>query len=221
MPDSSQPRPSFVALIHGDDAPTEVVAPARSGLGPAPAGRMQTGVTGRIQNPDAGAPDPVAAPPEKVVVRLRPHGRRLFFPTVLVIIVAGATGYFSGWFQEEWQNWSVLAGGALLAVFFFFVPLVRWLSTRYVITTRRIIFRKGLFVNTRSELMLMRAHDVTVRRSLLQAMFRTGDVRLGTGPGEFLVLKDVHRADLVMSVLGDLMESQHVPTHAVNFQRPS
>jgi membrane protein YdbS with pleckstrin-like domain len=221
MADPSQPRPSFGALIHGDDAPTEIVAPARSGPGPALAGRGQTGATGRIQNPDAGGPDPVIAAPEKVVARFRPHGRRLFFPTVFVLVVAGATGYFSAWFQEEWQNWSVLAAGALLAVLFFFVPLVRWLSTRYVITTRRIIFRHGLVVNTRSELMLMRAHDITVRRSLFQAMFRTGDVRLSTGPGELAVLKDVPRADLVMSVLGDLMESQHVPMHAVNFQRPS
>jgi membrane protein YdbS with pleckstrin-like domain len=236
MSASKKPRPSFGALIQGSDAPTEVFAAGRSAaVPPAPSSSAygETVATERIRpdretrpgRPAKGAPDatgPVAeaAEPERVVAKFRAHGRRLFFPTLFLIVVAGATGYFSSWFPEEWQNWAVLASGALLAVLFFLVPAVRWLSTRYVITTRRIILRRGLLVNTRSELMLVRAGDITVRKSVLQAMFRSGDVRLGTGPGEFAVLRDVPRADLVSEVIGDLIESQHVPGHAVRFRRP-
>lgn len=239
MPASKQPRPTFGALIHGSDAPTELIAAGGSGpLPPAPAPSAavssaygETVATERIRPPHRpgsrakGAPDAAGAAdetaePERVVAKFRAHGRRLFFPTILLIAVAGATGYFSSWFPVEWQNWAVLAAGALLAVLFFLVPAVRWLSTRYVITTRRIILRRGLLVNTRSELMLVRAGDITVRKSLLQAMFRSGDVRIGTGPGEFSVLRDVPRADLVSEVIGDLLESQHVPSHAVRFHRP-
>ena len=234
MPASKQPRPSFGALIHGSDAPTELIAAGGSGPlppAPAPSAYGETVATERIRPPHRagsrakGAPDAAGAAdetaePERVVAKFRAHGRRLFFPTILLIAVAGATGYFSSWFPVEWQNWAVLAAGALLAVLFFLVPAVRWLSTRYVITTRRIILRRGLLVNTRSELMLVRAGDITVRKSLLQAMFRSGDVRIGTGPGEFAVLRDVPRADLVSEVIGDLLESQHVPSHAVRFHRP-
>ena len=239
MPASKQPRPSFGALIHGSDAPTELIAAGGSGpLPPAPAPSAyapsaygETVATERIRPPHRagsrakGAPDAAgaadeAAEPERVVAKFRSHGRRLFFPTIFLIAIAGATGYFSGWFPVPWQNWAVLAAGALLAVLFFLVPAVRWLSTRYVITTRRIILRRGLLVNTRSELMLVRAGDITVRTSLVQAMFRSGDVRIGTGPGEFAVLRDVPRADLVSEVIGDLLESQHVPSHAVRFHRP-
>jgi uncharacterized membrane protein YdbT with pleckstrin-like domain len=170
--------------------------------------------------PDAPGPVHEPAEPERVVAKFRAHGRRLFFPTVFLILVAGAMGFFSNWFAEEWQNWSVLVAGALLAVLFFFVPAVKWLSTRYVLTTRRIILRRGLLVNTRSELMLARAGDLTVRKSVLQAMFRSGDVRIGIGPGEFAVLRDVPRADLVSEVIGDLIESQKVASHAVRFRRP-
>jgi membrane protein YdbS with pleckstrin-like domain len=226
MPASKQPRrPSFGALVHGSDAPTEVFVPGSSPNAPS---SFPTSATARIrptESRDTAAMDARGAPPEqpepeRVVARFRSHGRRLFFPTVLLIGVTGATAYFSGWFAEEWQNWGVLAAGALLAVLFFVVPAVRWLSTRYVLTTRRIIFRHGLLVNTRSELLLARAHEVTVRKSVLQAMFRSGDVRIGTGAGEFAVLKDVPRADLVSTVLGDLLESQHVPRHGVHFVRP-
>jgi membrane protein YdbS with pleckstrin-like domain len=219
---------------------------ARSGVAPSAAARSaydETVATERIRpqgrpaqgqfaqghlaqgQPAQGAPDargenhePVE--PERVVAKFRAHGRRLFFPTIFLIIVAGATGYFSSWFPEEWQNWSVLAGGALLAILFFVVPAVKWLSTRYVITTRRIILRRGLLVNTRSEVMLVRAGDLTVRKSMIQAMFRSGDVRIGAGQGEFAVLRDVPRADLVSEVIGELLESTHVPAHAVRFRRP-
>jgi len=225
MSASKQPRPSFGALVNGSDAPTEIFASEPSAFAETVATeRIQTprGATGSpLQgSPDAPGAVDEAAEPERVVAKFRAHGRRLFFPTVLLIAVAGATGYFSGWFPEEWQNWAVLAAGALLAVLFFLVPTVRWLSTRYVITTRRIILRRGLLVNTRSELMLVRAGELTVRTSLMQAMFRSGDVRIGTGPGEFAVLRDVPRADLVSEVIGDLLESQHVPAHAVRFRRP-
>jgi len=230
------PRPSFGALIHGPDAQTEVFAdgrPAAPRQAPAPSAYDETVVTERIRPlgqpprgqsaygaPDATGPAPEAAEPERVVAKFRSHGRRLFFPTIFLIVIAGATGYFSGWFAEEWQNWSVLAAGALLAVLFFVVPAVKWLSIRYVLTTRRVILRRGLLVNTRSEVMLARAGDLTVRKSVLQAMFRTGDVRIGTAPGEYAVLRDVHRADLVSEVIGDLIEAQHVPAHAVRFRRP-
>lgn len=235
MSASKHPRPSFGALVHGSDAPTEVFAAGSSGAMPGVAGPSayaETVATERIRPPrratgspakgapDAGAAADEAAEPERVVAKFRAHGRRLFFPTILLIAIAGATGYFSSWFSVEWQNWAVVAAGALLAVLFFLVPAVRWLSTRYVITTRRIILRRGLLVNTRSELMLVRAGDLTVRKSLMQALFRSGDVRIGTGPGEFAVLRDVPRADLVCEVIGDLLESQHVPSHAVRFRRP-
>ncbi|WP_052521502.1 PH domain-containing protein [Agreia bicolorata] len=235
MPAPKHPRPSFGALIHGSDAPTEIYSSERPvvAAGPAPRAYGETVVTERIRPSaqpatgpyaqsarDATGPVPEQAEPERVVAKFRSHGRRLFFPTIFLIAVAGATGYFSFWFPEQWQNWSVLAAGALLAVLFFVVPAVRWLSTRYVITTRRIIVRRGLLVSTRSEVMLARAGDLTVRKSVLQTMFRSGDVRVSTASGEDALLRDVPRAELVSEVIGDLIESQHVPAHAVTFRRP-
>ncbi|CAD5993076.1 PH domain-containing protein [Agreia sp. COWG] len=220
MPASYQTPPSFGELVHGTDAATEIYP--RTPAGPAPSAWSETVATEGIRPPVRETADSAAvhAEPERVVARFRSHGRALFFPTVFVIALAGATGYFAGWFAIEWQNWAVLAGAAVLSVLFFFAPLVRWLSTRYVITTRRIIFRRGLVINTRSELLMGRAHELTVRKSLLQSMFRCGDVRIGTGPGEFVVLKDVPQADLVLTVLGDLLETQHVPAHStVRFRR--
>jgi len=144
--------------------------------------------------------------PEKVVARLRPHARVLLWPTLLLFAVAGATGYFFGNMPEPWQNSAVLAGAILLAVLGWLLPLAAWLTKRYTITTRRIIFRHGFFVRTRQELLHSRGYDVSVRQNWMQAGFHSGTVLINSGLEHPLVLKDVPNVDLVQSVLHDLME---------------
>ena len=51
---------------------------------------------------------------EHVVARLRPHGRALFWPSLLLIAVVGGMSYLAGRLEEYWQNTAVLLGGALL-----------------------------------------------------------------------------------------------------------
>lgn len=151
---------------------------------------------------------------ESVVARLRPHGRRLFWPSILLIATIGAVAFFFGRLGEEWQNLSLLAGGALFIVLVWVLPLLSWLSHRYIITTRRLVLRKGFFVRTRQELLHSRGYDVTVRKNALQSMFGSGDVRINTGLDRPVVLHDVPGADLVQSALHDLMERSINPIAA-------
>lgn len=163
--------------------------PAPGGL-PAPAGGQQS-----------------AAPAEHVVARVRRHGRMLFWPSILLIAVCGAAGYYAGQMDEEWQSIAIVAGAALLVLLGFVLPLLAWLSRRYTITTRRVIVRHGFFVQVRQELMHSRGYDVSVRRSWVQSAFRTGDILINTGLEQPIVLRDVPSADLVQRTLHDLMEA--------------
>lgn len=151
---------------------------------------------------------------ERVVARLRPHGRAMFWPSILLIATAGAIGYFQGSFQEQWQNIAVLASGALIILLLWFLPLLAWLGKRYTITTRRIILRTGFFVRVRQELLHSRGYDVTVRKNGLQSMFGSGNVLINTGLDQPVVLKDVPSADLVQGALHDLMEKSLNPIAA-------
>jgi membrane protein YdbS with pleckstrin-like domain len=146
-------------------------------------------------------------PAERVVARLRPHARVLFWPTLLLIAACGGTGYFYGNLPAQWQNIAVLVGAVFVTVFLWLLPLVLWLNRRYTITTRRIIFRHGFLVRTRQELLHSRGYDVTVRKNWLQSAFGSGDVLINSGLEHPLVLKDVPNADLVQKALHDLMES--------------
>jgi len=148
-------------------------------------------------------------PPERVVARLRPHARRLVRPAVFVVLVTAAGGFGFGVFRAQlaWLN-AVVAGLVLLLVFVGGVlPLLRWLSQRYVVTTRRLVVVHGLGTRTRRELLHSRGYDVTVRRRGLQGVFRSGDVLVFPGDEPAVVLADVPHADLVVAVLHDMVEA--------------
>jgi membrane protein YdbS with pleckstrin-like domain len=147
------------------------------------------------------------APTEQVVARLRPHARVLFWPSIALIAVCAAVGYFGGSFDATWANLSVFAGGALLVLLLFLLPLISWLSKRYTITTRRIIVRRGFFVRVRQELLHSRGYDLAVSKTWLQSMFRSGNITIDSGVEHPVVLRDVPKANAVQSALHDLMEN--------------
>jgi len=168
--------------------------------------------------PDPGRQTPSSAegpvrpdPPERVLARLRPHARVLTLPSIALIAIAGAVGYFGGVVDEPWQVTALYSVAALALVLFWLLPLLAWLSHRYVITTRRLILRRGLGVRVRQELLHSRGYDVSVSRGPLQTLFRSGDVRINSGLEAPVVLKDVPNADLVLAALQDLMEASGNP----------
>lgn len=151
---------------------------------------------------------------ETVIARLRPHGRALFWPTVLLLAVAAALGFFGGALPEEWQRIALFAGAALLALFGWLAPLLRWLSRGYTITSRRVVVRSGIIVRTRQEVLHSTAHDVTVRRTAMQTVFRSGDVLVSTGLDRPVMLADVPSADLVQAALHDLIDTATIARSA-------
>ena len=176
-----------------------------SAQGAAAQGAAAQGSAAPGSAPGSVAPGAVA-PAEVVIVRLRAHGRALFWPTVVLIGTAGATGYFTGTLPEAWQTLAVLVGAIVIVLLFWFLPLIRWLTRRYTITSRRIIFVHGVFVRSRQELLHSRGYDLTVRRTWLQSLFRSGTVRINSGLEHPLELRDVPSAGLVQRALQDLME---------------
>lgn len=151
---------------------------------------------------------------ERIVARLRPHSRVLFWPSLVLIAVVGAMAYFYGSFSETWQNTGILAAGALVILLLWLLPLLSWLGKRYIITTRRIVLRGGFFVRIRQELLHSRGYDITVRKIGLQSLFGCGDIIINTGHDSPVRMRDVPGAGLVQGALHDLMEKSLNPIAA-------
>jgi uncharacterized membrane protein YdbT with pleckstrin-like domain len=155
----------------------------------------------------AGQP---AAPPERIVARIRRHARMLVIPVMLLIVVAGGLAYALAALPEVWQQLAMVGVAALVVVFGCLLPFLAWLAHRATITNRRIIVRSGLFVRVRRELLLSRGYDVAVRRTWAQGAFGSGDVRIDTGAETPLVLRDVPRPRLVQAAIQELMDESTV-----------
>ena len=155
----------------------------------------------------AAAPSAPAAPPERVVARLRPHARVLFWPSVALILVCGGYGYFADRFPVTWAHYAVLFAAVLLVLLLFLLPFFAWLSQGFIITTRRIVVRRGFLVRRRQELLHLRGYEVELSRGPLQAMFGSGNLRITVSGETVMVLRDIPRARTVQVALHDLMEN--------------
>lgn len=146
--------------------------------------------------------------PERIVVRLRSHGRALIVPSIVLWLTCLVAALALG--RVDWPVWDVLVliVAALVIVGLCVLPLLAWLSRRLVITNRRLIMRSG-FGGTRREIALARIHDVTLRRRGLQHLFGSGDVLVSTGSDRLVTLADLPGAALVQRTLTDLL--QHEP----------
>ncbi len=157
-------------------------------------------------------PAPGGAGPELRVARLRSHARRLVWPAIVLIAVAGAAGYFVGNLPapfEDWMLWAAAGGVVLLLVV---APFLRWLTHTYTITTRRVIERSGFFGTQRTELPHARGYTISERRGPLQRMWGAGTLTL-TGPEQTLRLANVPSVRLVHEALVDQVEVSQILAH--------
>ena len=144
---------------------------------------------------------------EQTVAMLRRHARVLTGPFVLLAITSAALGFFDAQLPEAWMRLTMWVAGAVVLVALVLVPLIAWLGGRVVVTTRRIVIHNGLLVRSRREILLARVTDVTVRRTPLQAILRSGNILISLGGEQTVRVRDIPRADVVAAALLQLAAS--------------
>lgn len=155
------------------------------------------------------------APDEQIVVRLRSHPRVLFGPVIALMLLACAFGIIIGQLPSNWGSWLPWIRLVLLAAFlvlvgiFVLAPALRWFSTSYTITTRRIMLRTGLLHRTGHDLPLNRVTDVAFRRGLLDRLWGCGTIRLMTTSEQPLELPGIPEVTDVQTVLTDLVYASY------------
>ena len=148
-------------------------------------------------------------------MRLRPHGRALVLPAVVLVVVMGLAGYAASSAPAGEAQGVLRAAVAGLAVLLVVracvVPFLRWRTTTLTVTDRRVRARQGVLRSRTREVPLGRIGDVVVERSLLQRLTGSGTLVLVTvGESGDLSVPDVpgvvHVARVLTDLLGDLPE---------------
>lgn len=150
---------------------------------------------------------------EDVVLDLRPHWRRVIVPVILLPVVVGIASYLwfviPDWGIRRWLRLALVVAALLVLTVWSLRPWLRWLTTRYVVTTRRVVIRTGLLSRRGRDLPLRRVNDVSFERTLGEQLFRSGTLTVeSVAEHGQLVLADVPRVLSVQRTLYRLVAEQ-------------
>lgn len=148
---------------------------------------------------------------EQLVMRLHPHGKTMLRPAViLALIIAAAVASIILLPVNAAHLWQIrLAVGvvALLAAMLWFgVPFLRWRTTTYEMTTRRLRLREGIVTRVGRDFPLSRISDVSFSQGVVDRLFGCGRL-IVESPGEQgeLVLTEIPGIRRVQAVLFELV----------------
>ena len=117
---------------------------------------------------------------EEIIRDLRPHWFFLFGPSVALIGSLALAIWVSQAVDSDFALFPALAL-AVVALLLFLVRIAQWVTTDFVLTTDRLIYRKGVVSRHGKEIPLERVNDVSFTQSLFQRMLRAGDLLVESG----------------------------------------
>jgi len=159
------------------------------------------------------APAPGSPTPELRVARFRPHARRLFWPALVLIAVAAVSGWLWGNLPAPFENWMLAAAACVVVLVLVLVPFLTWRSHVYILTTRRIMERRGVLRVRRRELEHVRGYTIQRRRGPIQRVWGTGTLILSNGIDDPMRLENIPSVDLVHEALVDQVEVSQILAH--------
>jgi uncharacterized membrane protein YdbT with pleckstrin-like domain len=152
-------------------------------------------------------------PGEHVIYEGHPSWRSTFgfyLLGVLVAAAAAAIGYFAA---DKSAGVAAAAGVAVLLV----VLVVGWLrriTTRYLITNRRLQIRRGILAKNVEETRVDRLVDVTIRQSVWQRVLQIGAVDFDNASaqqGDLFRFTGIANPHAVTSAINEVQEEAATP----------
>lgn len=157
-----------------------------------------------------GLPARLLGADEEVVLHLRTHGKALVVPALLLVLTAVVVGVTLAVAPASWQPWAGWGIGVLAALAFVgwvLIPFLRWLTTTYTFTDRRVITRKGIINKSGHDLPLTRINNVSYERSLLDRILGCGTLILTTAAEAPVTLHDIPDVERVHVAMTELLFS--------------
>ena len=159
------------------------------------------------------AQDPSLTGDEQLVLEMHPHGKTLIRPLLVAVLVVAAALVVevvipSG--RVAAAERLVVAAVAILALMLWLmVPVLRWRTTVYELTTRRLKVRDGIVTRHGRDIPLARINDVSFSKGLLDRLLGSGRLVVeSAGEHGQIVLKDIPRVEFAQATLFRLVEEE-------------
>ncbi|MGH3771399.1 MAG: PH domain-containing protein [Pseudonocardiaceae bacterium] len=150
-------------------------------------------------------PDELLRSDERVVVHKHPHWKILVLPVLAFLIIVGLGFYAAGWVDgQSWRSYgwiglAVLGGAGVL--WLTVTPLLRWRTTHFVLTTRRVLIREGILSRSGIDIPINRINSVQFRHSLIDRILGCGTLIVESASAESLEFDDIPQIERVHSLL--------------------
>jgi len=157
--------------------------------------------------------DPSLTQDEHLVLLLHPHWKTLIRPfavAVLVIVIALIAEVLIPSNSAAAVERLVVAAVAILAVMLWLiVPVLRWRTTTYELTTRRMRVRSGIVTRHGRDIPLARINDVSFEKGLLDRLLGSGRLVVeSAGEHGQILLNDIPRVEFTQATLFRLVEEE-------------
>ena len=157
--------------------------------------------------------DPSLTQDEHLVLLLHPHWKTLIRPfavAVLVIAIALIAEVLIPSNSAAAVERLVVAAVAILAVMLWLiVPVLRWRTTTYELTTRRLRVRSGIATRRGRDIPLARINDVSFEKGLLDRLLGSGRLVVeSAGEHGQILLNDIPRVEFTQATLFRLVEEE-------------
>lgn len=149
------------------------------------------------------------APGETVVVHRHPHWKSLAGPVLVFWAVTAVAGLLLGllWGTGDlaqgrtWGTVVIVVVWLAAALWWLGRPLLTWVSTHFVVTDRRVIYRRGLLTRSGIDIPISRINTVEFQHDLSDRILRTGSLQIQSASEEPLTFSDIPRVESVHALL--------------------
>lgn len=158
-----------------------------------------------------GYPDNALAKGEQVVLHRHPHWKRLILPALALILLTGLAALGSAVVNRTGSQWPQLTKnilhGVIWGIWLVIVgwltirPFLSWLTTHFVVTNRRVMYRHGLMTRSGIDIPLARINSVEFRDKLFERIFRTGTLIIESASQDPLEFSNIPRLREVHALL--------------------
>lgn len=143
---------------------------------------------------------------EYVVLSVRSHGKALIGPVVVLILVTAGV-ITAGMLQPDNTVGLIAAVVAVpVLILWSLIPFLRWMTSTYTVTNRRLITRHGIVTRSGRDIPLFRINDVAYEKGLLDRLLGCGTLIISDATEKAgVVLPDIPNVEQVHLQISDLL----------------
>ncbi|MGH3289444.1 MAG: PH domain-containing protein [Streptosporangiaceae bacterium] len=155
------------------------------------------------------ARDSSLAAGEQPVLFLHPHWKTLIRPVLVAVLVVAIALVAEVLISSAVARGAVGIVAVLFLMVWLIVPVLRWRTTIYELTTKRLRTRFGIVTRKGRDIPLTRINDVSFEKGLLDRLLGAGRLVVeSAGEHGQIVLRDIPHVEHVQSTLFRLVEDE-------------